>query len=91
MLGAGGMTMLRLFANVFRTVLVVALVLLAIALAPTVGKAFAHSHARNSEVVLNQPVVDQSCAPFEAWFLDPACDQVHVKKVVHTKHRLARN
>jgi hypothetical protein len=41
--------MLRFFANAFRTITVVALVGLAIALAPTVGKAFAHSRTTNAE------------------------------------------
>lgn len=81
--------MLRFLANAFRTISAVGFVVLAIALAPTVGKAFAHSHATKAEVALNQPVVEQSCAAFEAWFLDPACSQVHVRKVVHAKHRLA--
>ncbi len=81
--------MLRFFANAFRTILAAALVVLVIALAPTVGKAFAHSRASNAEAAQNRPVVDQSCSAFEAWFLDPACDQVHVKKAAHTKHRLA--
>jgi hypothetical protein len=82
--------MLRILANAFRVVVAVALVGVAIALAPSVGKAFAHSRTTNGEGASNQPVVEQSCAAFEAWFLDPACDQVHVKKAVHTKHRLAR-
>jgi hypothetical protein len=81
--------MLRFFANAFRAILAVALVVLAIAVAPTVAKAFAHSRASNVEAAQNQPVVDQSCSAFEARFLDPACDQVHVKKAAHTKHRLA--
>jgi hypothetical protein len=67
----------------------VALVGLAIALVPTVGKAFAHSHGTNAETARNEPVVERSCAPFEAWFLDPACSQVRVKKAAHTKHRFA--
>jgi len=60
----------------------------AIVLAPSAGKAFAHSRT-NGEAASNRPAVEQSCAAFESWFLDPACDQVHVKKVVHTKDRLA--
>jgi hypothetical protein len=86
--------MVRFFTNAFRLILVVALVVLAIALAPTVGKAFAHARAAGGEAALNQPVVGESCAAFEAWFLDPACSQVqvsqaHVNKAVRTKHRLA--
>jgi hypothetical protein len=87
--------MLRFLANAFRTILVAALVVLAIALVPTLGKAFAHSRTMNSESTLNQPVVG-SCAAFEAWFLDPACGQAHVRqphvsKAAQTKHRLAHN
>ena len=81
--------MLRVLANAFRMIVAVALVGVAIALAPSVAKAFAHSRTTNGEAASNQPVVEQSCAAFESWFLDPACDQVHVKKVVHTKDRLA--
>ena len=81
--------MLRFFANAFRTVLALAFVGLAIALAPTVGKAFAHSHATTAETTQNQPVFEQSCLAFEARFLDPACSQVHVKKAARTKHRAA--
>ncbi len=81
--------MLQFFANAFRTILAVALVVLAIALAPTVGKAFAHSRASDVVAAQNEPPVDQSCSAFEVRFLDPACDQVHVKKAARTKHRLA--
>ena len=81
--------MLRFFANAFRTITVVALVGLAIAVAPTVGKAFAHSHRANAGTTQNQSVVEQSCTAFEARFLDTACSQVHVRKAAHTKHRLA--
>jgi hypothetical protein len=82
--------MLRFFANAFRAILAVALVVLAAALAPTVGKAFAHARTPDGEAALHQPVTE-SCAAFEAWFLDPACDQAHVKKVAHTKDRLGHN
>jgi methionine-rich copper-binding protein CopC len=87
--------MLRFFANAFRAISVVALVVLAIALVPTVGKAFAHARATNGEAALNQPVAE-SCAAFEAWFLDPACGQVHVSqghvnKAARMKHRLVHN
>jgi hypothetical protein len=81
--------MLRFFTIAFRTITVVALVGLAIALAPTVGKAFAHSRTTNAETTQNQSVVEQSCTAFEARFLDAACSQVHVRKAAHTKHRLA--
>jgi hypothetical protein len=81
--------MLRFFANSFRLISTVALVGLAIALVPTVGKAFAHSRTTNSEAAVKQPIAEPSCTAFEARFLDPACSQVHVKKAAHTKHRLA--
>jgi hypothetical protein len=86
--------MVRFFANAFRLILVVALVVLAVALAPTVGKAFAHARSAGGEVALNQPVVGEPCAAFEAWFLDPACSQVQIiqaqaSKAARAKHRLA--
>ena len=81
--------MVRFLANAFRIISAVALIVLAIALAPTVGKAFAHSRTNNGEPALSQAVAEQSCAAFEAWFLDPACSQGQVKKAARTKHRLA--
>jgi len=81
--------MLRILASAFRLIFAVALVVLAIALAPTVGKAFAHSRATNAETTQNQSVVEQSCTAFEARFLDASCGQVQVRKAAHTKHRLA--
>lgn len=83
--------MFQFFANAIRTISAVALVVLAIALAPTVGKAFAHSRPTiNDMAKLDQPVADQSCAAFEAWFLDPACsNKGHAKKVARTKRHLA--
>lgn len=81
--------MLRLFANALRMISAAVLVVSAIGLVPMVGKAFAHSGTANSGPALNQPVVDQSCAAFEAWFLDPACSQAHVKKAPQAKHRSA--
>ena len=81
--------MLRFFTNALRTITVVALVGLAIALVPTVGKAFAHSRTANAGTTQNQSVVEQSCTAFEARFLDATCSQVHVRKAAHTKHRLA--
>jgi hypothetical protein len=68
-----------------------ALVVLAIAVAPTVGKAFAHSRPTiNDTVNVKETVAEQSCAAFESWFIDPACSKVHAKKAARTKHRLAR-
>ncbi len=81
--------MLHFFANAFRTVTAVAFIGLAIALAPTVGKAFAHSRAAGSETTQKQPAVEPSCSAFEARFLDRACGQTHVKKAARAKHRLA--
>ena len=81
--------MLRFFANAFRTIFAVALIGLAVALVPMVGKAFAHSHGTIAETTQNQSVVEQSCTAFEARFLDATCSQVHARKAAHTKHRLA--
>jgi hypothetical protein len=82
--------MLGFFANAFRAISVVALVVLAIGVAPTVGKAFAHSRSTTSEATLNQPNADQSCGSFEAWFLDPTCsNKAQVKKAARTKRHLA--
>lgn len=82
--------MLGVFANAFRAISVVALVVLAIGAAPTVGKAFAHSRSTTGEAALNQPIAEQSCGSFEAWFLDPACsNKAQVKKAERTKRHLA--
>ena len=55
-------------------------------------KGFAHSRTTIDEPAkLDLPLADQSCAAFEAWFLDPTCRQLHVKKVARTKHQLAHN
>ena len=84
--------MLQFLANAFRTIPAIALVVFAIAVAPTVGKAFAHSRTTIDEPAkFDLPLADQSCAAFEAWFLDPTCRQTHVKKVARTKHQLAHN
>ena len=32
------------------------------------------------DATLNQPLADQPCAAFEAWFLDPACSKPHAKE-----------
>jgi hypothetical protein len=94
MLGArGDKIMLRFFSIAFRTISAGALVLLAIAVAPTVATAFAHTRPAISDAAsLDQPVADQACAAFEAWFLDPACsNKGHAKKAARAKHRLAHN
>jgi hypothetical protein len=81
--------MLRIFGNAFRAISVVALVLLAVAAGPTVGRAFAHLRPSPNEATLNQQVAEQSCAAFETWFLDPTCSRGHAKKVARTKRHLA--
>lgn len=68
-----------------------AFVVLAIAFAPVAATAFAHSRAAINEATPKQPVAEQSCAAFEAWFLDPACSKVRPKKAGRTKHHLAHN
>jgi len=84
--------MLRFFANAIRMISAVALVVLAIAVTPTVATALAHSRPTiNDAVNSNQSPADESCAAFEAWFLDPACSNVHVKKAARTKRHLTHN
>jgi hypothetical protein len=89
--GAGDETMLRFLANAIRTISAAALLVLAIALAPTVEKAFAASRPTFNQATLNRPLAQQSCAAFEDWFLDPTCSKVHVKKLARKKHHLAQN
>ena len=75
------------------TISAVAFLMLAIALAPNVPAALATARttASKDDAELNQPLVQQSCAAFEVWFLDATCRQVHVKKATRTKHHLAHN
>jgi hypothetical protein len=79
-----------MFKKIAVTISAVALVMLAIALAPAVPTALATARATitNDDANLNEPVAEH-CAAFEAWFLDPACTQVHAKKAMRTKHHLA--
>jgi hypothetical protein len=74
------------------TVSAVAFVMLAIALAPNVPTALATARAtiNGGDAKLKQPVVEQPCAAFEAWFLDPNCRLTNGKKVARPKGRLAR-
>jgi hypothetical protein len=81
--------MLRFLVKGLRIIAAAALIVAAVAVMSTAGRAFAHSRTSGAEVALNQPAAGQSCAAFEAWFLDPACSQGHVKKAAHAKHRLA--
>jgi hypothetical protein len=87
----GDKTMLRFFASAIRTILAAAFVMLAIALAPHVPTALAtvRTTTINVDAKPSPPGAEQSCAAFEAWFLDPACSQVHVKKVARAKRHLA--
>jgi hypothetical protein len=67
------------------------LVMVAIALAPAVPKALATASTTATVEGGNPgrtPVVQQSCADFETWFLDQGCSGPHGKKI-HTKHHLA--
>jgi hypothetical protein len=66
-----------------------AFVVVAIALAPNVPTALATARATITNDDAKQPVAEQPCAAFEAWFLDPNCRQPHAKKVARTKGHLA--
>ena len=65
------------------------LVVFAVAFAPMVATAFAHSRPTINEATLKQLIAEQSCAAFEVWFLDPACSKVRGKKAARAKHHLA--
>jgi hypothetical protein len=80
-----------MFKKIAATMSAVALVMLAIALAPAVPTALATARAtmNNDDAKLNQPVTEQSCSAFEVWFLNSGCRQAHVNKAVRTKQRLA--
>ena len=82
-----------MFKRIAITISAVALVMLAIALAPAVPTALATARTTTTieDATLNQPLADQPCAAFEAWFLDPACGKAHTKKAARTKHHLAHN
>jgi hypothetical protein len=78
------------FKKIAVTASAAAFVMLAIALAPNVPTALATARATITHDDAKQPVAEQPCAAFEAWFLDPNCrQQPHAKKVVRTKGRLA--
>jgi hypothetical protein len=82
-----------MFKKIAITLSATALVMLAIALAPAVPTALAT--ARTTAAVeggksAQRPVAEQSCADFDTWFLDHGCNQAHAKKIVHTKHHVAR-
>ena len=79
-----------MFKEIALTIAAAAFVMLAIALAPHVPTALATARTGAYGAKLDQPLVDQSCASFEVWFLDPACSQLqHAKKAARTKQRLA--
>jgi hypothetical protein len=82
-----------MFTKVAVTICAVALVMLAIALAPGVPTVLAtvRTTAANDDAKLDRPFAQQSCAAFETWFLDPTCREPRVKKVARTKHHLAHN
>jgi hypothetical protein len=72
------------------TISATAFVMLAIALAPHVPTALATARHGIDDAKMNEPMAEQSCASFEVWFLDPACNQTqHARKVARTKQRLA--
>jgi hypothetical protein len=80
-----------MFRKIAATMSAVALVMLAIALAPAVPTALATARAtmNNDDAKLNQPVAEQSCSAFEVWFLNAGCRQAHFNKATRTKQRLA--
>jgi hypothetical protein len=79
-----------MFKKIAGTISATAFVMLCIALAPHVPTALATAGHGVGDAKLNEPVVDQSCASFEVWFLDRACAELqHDKKVARTKGRLA--
>jgi hypothetical protein len=83
--GARARIMLKKIAA---TISVTAFMLLCIALAPHVPTALATADHGVGDTKANEPVVVQSCASFEVWFLDPTCSQVqHAKKVGHLAHK----
>ena len=72
------------------TILAVAFIMLAIALAPGVPTVLATVRTTlNDDAKLNRPVAEQPCAAFEVWFIDPTCRQPHVKNAMRTKQHLA--
>ena len=77
-----------MFKRIAITISAAALVMLAIALAPAVPTALATAHRTTTikdDATLKQPLADQPCAAFEAWFLDPACSRPHAKKASRTR------
>jgi hypothetical protein len=82
-----------MFKKIAVTVSAVALLMLAVALAPGVPTVLARVGATTAinDAKLNEPLAQQSCEAFENWFLDPSCRQPHVKKAARTKKHLAHN
>jgi hypothetical protein len=65
-------------------------VMLAIALAPHVPTALATAGHDIDDTALNQSTDGQSCASFEAWFLDPNCSQPqHLNRDARNRRHLA--
>jgi hypothetical protein len=82
-----------MFKKIALTILAVAFVMVAIALAPGVPAVLARVGTTTTidDAKLNQPLSQQSCAAFETWFLDASCRQPRVKKDARTKKHLAHN
>jgi hypothetical protein len=81
-----------MFKKIAATMSAVALVMLAVALAPAVPTALATARAtmsNNDDAKLNPPAAEQSCSAFEVWFLNRGCRQAHFNKAARTKQRLA--
>jgi hypothetical protein len=79
-----------MFKKLVATLSALAVVMLAVALAPGVPAVLATVRATTvkDDAKLNRSLAQQSCAAFETWFLDRSCRQPHVKKVARTKHQL---
>jgi hypothetical protein len=77
-----------MFKSLAMTVSAVALVMLAIALGPNVPAAVATARAiiTKDDIKLNEPSLQQSCAAFEVWFIDPTCRHRRIKKSARTTH-----
>ena len=65
-----------MFKEIAVTISAAAFVMLAIALAPYVPAALATARTPSTnDEAMNQPIAEQPCAAFEAWFPDPVADK----------------
>ena len=84
---------LVMFKRVAVTISALAFVTVGLALGPGVPNVLARvgTAATHNDANLRQSLAQQSCAAFEAWFLDRACRQPHTKKIARIKKHVARN